>query len=95
MLLMLREVRRATDPLAFRPNPDNLTLDRHGSDESSSEADEADAGVSSAPKSGLYRPPRTVAMPYSEAPPKGPSSPPLPHFTSPLRSPPAPLTHII
>ncbi|GAA5973357.1 hypothetical protein JCM11641_003089 [Rhodosporidiobolus odoratus] len=51
------------DPLAFRPNPANLVLDRTASDvEDEEEAEE---------RSGVYRPPRIAAMPYTEAPAKG------------------------
>ncbi|GAA6006137.1 hypothetical protein JCM10207_000535 [Rhodosporidiobolus poonsookiae] len=51
------------DPLAFRPNPSNLVLDRTASDVE----DEEEA----AERSGVYRPPRVAAMPYTEAPAKG------------------------
>lgn len=51
------------DPLAFRPNPSNLVLDRTVSeDEEEEEAEE---------RSGVYRPPRLAAMPYVEGPAKG------------------------
>ncbi|BGP18997.1 hypothetical protein JCM10213_009294 [Rhodosporidiobolus nylandii] len=51
------------DPLAFRPNPANLILDRTQSDvEDEEEAEE---------RAGVYRPPRVAAMPYTEAPAKG------------------------
>ncbi|KAG0665395.1 hypothetical protein C6P46_006842 [Rhodotorula mucilaginosa] len=51
------------DPLAFRPNPSNLVLDRTVSEgEDEEEADE---------RAGIYRPPRLAAMPYVEAPAKG------------------------
>ncbi|GAA5829057.1 hypothetical protein JCM11251_004110 [Rhodosporidiobolus azoricus] len=51
------------DPLAFRPNPANLVLDRTASDvEDEEEAQE---------RAGVYRPPRVAAMPYTEAPAKG------------------------
>ncbi|GAA5998061.1 small subunit rRNA maturation protein LCP5 [Rhodotorula paludigena] len=51
------------DPLAFRPNPANLVLDRTQSEEEDEEEAEERAGV--------YRPPRLAAMPYVEAPAKG------------------------
>ncbi|GAA5844888.1 hypothetical protein JCM9279_000031 [Rhodotorula babjevae] len=51
------------DPLAFRPNPSNLVLDRTQSEEEDDiEAEE---------RSGVYRPPRVAAMPYIEGPAKG------------------------
>ncbi|GAA5990721.1 hypothetical protein JCM10908_003206 [Rhodotorula pacifica] len=51
------------DPLAFRPNPSNLVLDRTVSEgEDEEEAEE---------RAGIYRPPRLAAMPYVEAPAKG------------------------
>ncbi|POY76167.1 hypothetical protein BMF94_0890 [Rhodotorula taiwanensis] len=51
------------DPLAFRPNPSNLVLDRTVSeDEDEEEAEQ---------RAGIYRPPRLAAMPYVEAPAKG------------------------
>ncbi|BGP29414.1 hypothetical protein JCM10296v2_001153 [Rhodotorula toruloides] len=51
------------DPLAFRPNPSNLVLDRTVSEgEEEEEAEE---------RSGVYRPPRLAAMPYVEGPAKG------------------------
>ncbi|GAA6041317.1 hypothetical protein JCM8097_001336 [Rhodosporidiobolus ruineniae] len=50
------------DPLAFRPNPANLVLDRTASDVEDDEDAEERAGV--------YRPPRVAAMPYTEAPAK-------------------------
>ncbi|GAA5876824.1 hypothetical protein JCM1840_002056 [Sporobolomyces johnsonii] len=53
------------DPLAFRPNPSNLVLDRTASDEEDEDAEEG------GDRSGVYRPPRLAAMPYSEAPAKG------------------------
>ncbi|GAA5872845.1 hypothetical protein JCM3774_006346 [Rhodotorula dairenensis] len=51
------------DPLAFRPNPSNLVLDRTVSEDE----DEQDAEE----RAGIYRPPRLAAMPYVEAPAKG------------------------
>ncbi|ORY90754.1 hypothetical protein BCR35DRAFT_274744 [Leucosporidium creatinivorum] len=57
----------ANDPLAFRPNPSALMMDRHGSENGSDEEDEEEAAA----KSGVYRPPRVAAMPYTEGPAKG------------------------
>ncbi|KAK4050533.1 hypothetical protein OIO90_005000 [Microbotryomycetes sp. JL221] len=56
----------ANDPLAFKPNPDSLMVDRAGSDDGrgSDAEDEQTRG-------GVYRPPRVSAMPYTEAPAKG------------------------
>ncbi|GAA5875261.1 hypothetical protein JCM8547_006882 [Rhodosporidiobolus lusitaniae] len=51
------------DPLAFRPNPSALMLDRDASDGEDEEE--------RAERSGVYRPPRVAAMPYMEAPAKG------------------------
>ncbi|KAK4699661.1 U3 small nucleolar ribonucleoprotein LCP5, partial [Phenoliferia sp. Uapishka_3] len=58
----------ANDPLAFRPNPANLVMDRHGSDDDVSDngGDDYDAS-----RAGIYRPPRVAAMPYTEGPQKG------------------------
>ncbi|KAM0787914.1 hypothetical protein ACM66B_006121 [Microbotryomycetes sp. NB124-2] len=58
----------ANDPLAFRPNPDTLVVDRGAvSDDGRDSADED----GDRPKAGVYRPPRVSAMPYTEAPAKG------------------------
>ncbi|GAA6007906.1 hypothetical protein JCM11491_006532 [Sporobolomyces phaffii] len=56
------------DPLAFRPNPSNLVLDRTASE------DEDDGDDRDGDRSGVYRPPRLAAMPYVEAPLKGKKS---------------------
>lgn len=59
-------VSRLVDPLAFRPNPSALMMDSRGSDSGGSDSEGEKAG-----KSGVYRPPRVAAMPYTEAAPKG------------------------
>lgn len=41
-------------------------MDRNGSDNGSGDEDEYDTN-----RSGIYRPPRVAAMPYSEGPAKG------------------------
>ncbi|BGP37393.1 hypothetical protein JCM10449v2_001299 [Rhodotorula kratochvilovae] len=51
------------DPLAFRPNPSNMVLDRTQSEE--------EDDVEAEERSGVYRPPRVAAMPYAEPPAKG------------------------
>ncbi|GAA5895178.1 small subunit rRNA maturation protein LCP5 [Sporobolomyces salmoneus] len=56
------------DPLAFRPNPSNLVLDRTASE------DEDNGDDRDEDRSGVYRPPRLAAMPYVEAPLKGKKS---------------------
>ncbi|KAM0749930.1 hypothetical protein T439DRAFT_381476 [Meredithblackwellia eburnea MCA 4105] len=60
------------DPLAFKPNPANLVLDRQDSDdESQSDGDmDGETGPSSSANGGIYRPPRIAAMPYVEGPSK-------------------------
>lgn len=58
---------RAVDPLAFRPNPSNLVLDRTASEDE----DDGETGQGEGDRSGVYRPPRLAAMPYVEAPLKG------------------------
>ncbi|GAA6064236.1 hypothetical protein JCM10212_006365 [Sporobolomyces blumeae] len=55
------------DPLAFRPNPSNLVLDRPASEDEDEREDGED-------RSGIYRPPRLAAMPYVDAPAKGKKS---------------------
>ncbi|KAL8291878.1 hypothetical protein RQP46_002136 [Phenoliferia psychrophenolica] len=60
----------ANDPLAFRPNPSNLVLDRHGSDDDVSDRGGSDDDAYNA-RAGIYRPPRVAAMPYTEGAPKG------------------------
>ncbi|KAK4052141.1 hypothetical protein OIV83_002435 [Microbotryomycetes sp. JL201] len=70
------------DPLAFRPNPDTLMVDRGGvSDDGRASADEDD---DDRPKSGVYRPPRVSAMPYAEGPAKGKKAkrPPTSHLVN-------------
>lgn len=62
-LILLRLV---LDPLAFRPNPSNLVLDRTASEDE----DEAEMG-GDGDRSAVYRPPRLAAMPYVEGPAKG------------------------
>lgn len=57
---------RLADPLAFRPNPSNLVLDRTQSEE--------DEDIEAEERSGVYRPPRVAAMPYIEGPAKGAST---------------------
>ncbi|GAA5957221.1 hypothetical protein JCM3765_000395 [Sporobolomyces pararoseus] len=58
------------DPLAFRPNPSNLVLDRTASEDEQDDVEDGDNGD----RSGVYRPPRLAAMPYIEAPLKGKKS---------------------
>ena len=54
------------DPLAFRPNPQNLMSKRDASD-SASEASKSDSDSGDTrPRTGVYRPPKLVPMPYSE-----------------------------
>lgn len=50
------------DPLAFRPNPENLILD----DEDGSEGDQDGNDDTAHDRDGIYRPPRLAAMPYTE-----------------------------
>ncbi|THG96778.1 hypothetical protein EW026_g5118 [Hermanssonia centrifuga] len=52
----------ANDPLAFRPNPDNLMNQGMSSeDEGETREDDGDRG-----RGGIYRPPKLAAMPYTE-----------------------------
>ena len=69
------------DPLSFRPNPSNLTMDRNGSDGEDEQPDDGDDYELN--RAGIYRPPRVAAMPYSEGLPKGSFFVPThsPHFS--------------
>jgi len=53
----------ADDPLAFRPNPQNLVSNDQGSDAESDENQNEDEGT----RDGIYRPPKLAPMPYSES----------------------------
>ncbi|EIN08048.1 hypothetical protein PUNSTDRAFT_69742, partial [Punctularia strigosozonata HHB-11173 SS5] len=56
------------DPLAFRPNPQNL-LNVEASGSGSEDDDENEDDVSNQ-RTGIYRPPKLAPMPYTEAPRK-------------------------
>ncbi|KAI5478994.1 myosin heavy chain [Pseudohyphozyma bogoriensis] len=60
------------DPLAFRPNPSALMLDRTVSEDEEDEEARAYGGVDGTGEAagGIYRPPRIAAMPYTEGPSK-------------------------
>lgn len=50
------------DPLAFRPNPQNLVDQDEGSDDYDDEGHKGEHGG----RSGVYRPPKIAPMPYTE-----------------------------
>ena len=54
-------IRSSLDPLAFRPNPENLM----NNEAASGDEDEVDTGTAQ-DQDGIYRPPRLAAMPYTE-----------------------------
>ncbi|KXN82513.1 Neuroguidin-A [Leucoagaricus sp. SymC.cos] len=55
----------APDPLAFRPNPQNLDANEEGSD---SEASDDGAPNQRQVADGIYRPPRLAPVPYTDTP---------------------------
>jgi U3 small nucleolar ribonucleoprotein protein LCP5 len=61
------------DPLAYRPNPQNLVNDGasgSGEEDEGAEDDEDAEAESGAKRSGVYRPPKLAPMPYAEGPRK-------------------------
>lgn len=58
----------STDPLAFRPNPQNLLNNQLFGSEAEDDEDDADddRGDAAETKSGVYRPPKLAPMPYTE-----------------------------
>lgn len=58
-------IQNSTDPLAFRPNPQNF-VDANG-DEGSDQEERPTTSRPSKPTDGIYRPPRLAPVPYTAA----------------------------
>lgn len=60
------ELDPVSDPLAFRPNPQNLRANDGNNDDDDSDAPHGQTSDLRQPVDGIYRPPRLAPVPYTE-----------------------------